>query len=881
MKSGRLFIYSLLASACFAFSVQAQEAVKNGLWSDVSIWSEGEIPQAGGTVNIGDDVNVILDVSPPALSGITINGKLGFSDESDIELTTEWILVFGELEIGTEARPHTSNATITLTDNVKDEQLMGMGDRGIMLSGGTLNLHGNITNSWTKLAETAEKGSSTIIVMNADQWQVGDQIVLASTDYNPRQAETRHITAISGNSITLNEPLEYMHFGEITFDVDERGEVGLLTRNIKVQSSEDSLESYFGGHIMAMITSKMYVEGVELNRMGQHMELARYPIHWHLVGDGGEDQYVRNAAIHDTFNRCVTVHGTNDLQIENNVTYNTVGHCFFMEDGIETGNEFISNLAIQTKCHPTMECVPNNLAANGEIDAENRGALIQTSFSGEHTLLPSDNTVSSYWITNPDNSYIDNVAAGSDETGFWFSLPLHPNGAFLGSEDSLNTWPRRTPLRAFRGNVSHSNFDGFMIDRHINEDNTFGLASIPLLPLANPADLESEALESHFENLTSYKNRNGGLWGRGDLYVYSNMKLADNAIGMTQAAGDIGTSRFSSRLVDSLVVGETDNIGNPTTPEEIAYGRSLPKPSIPDFPIRGYEYYDYRDDVVNTTFVNFQDNDRRLTGALSFLLFTSAGLSTGSTIKGAQFVNAKPVYFPNFDPRFDNDNRGGDAYRTLSFRDLDGSVTGIPDSQVMLHDGEHDSVVTDDTCEIHPTWNASVCTGDIGRLNLSDSRGWLPSAVDLESRTARYALLSSLSPDAPDTPLVQAQRAALFSRSAPQAPIALVRNGKEFKIFGDQSTVKAGTEIQVKTERQEVTLSLTEMEQGSWVIFELPGFTNAATGTEQGSMDALHQVNKTSWFNDGATMWVKLVADAPVMEIIRPTDLQASITVSR
>ena len=881
-KHHRLFHLSLMAAAaCFSVNVLAEEAVSSGNWSDSSTWVGGNIPEAGDQVTINNGVDVVLDTDTPELGGLTISGKLSFSDDVDQELSTEWILIFGELEIGTEANPHTSNASITLVDNVKDEQLMGMGDRGIMLSGGTLNLHGNITNSWTKLAETAEAGSSSIEVLSADQWQVGDEIVLASTDYNPRQAENRHITAISGNTISLDEPLEYMHFGEITFGVDERGEVGLLTRNIKVQSSEDSLESYFGGHIMAMITSKMYVEGVELHRMGQHMELARYPIHWHLVGDSGEGQYVRNAAIHDTFNRCVTVHGTNDLQIENNVTYNTVGHCFFMEDGIEHGNEFILNLAIQTKCHPTMECVPNNLAANGEIDAENRGALIQTSFSGEHTLLPSDNTVSSYWITNPDNSYIDNVAAGSDETGFWFSLPLHPNGAFLGSEDSLNTWPRRTLLRAFRGNVSHSNFDGFMIDRHINEDNTFGLASIPLLPLANPADLESEALETHFENLTSYKNRNGGLWGRGDLYVYSNAKFADNAIGMTQAAGDIGSSRFSSRLVDSLVVGETDNIGNPTTPEEIAYGRSLPKPSIPDFPIRGYEYYDYRDDVVNTTFVNYQDNDRRKTGALSFLLFTSAGLSTGSTIKGAQFVNAKPVYFPNFDPRFDNDNRGGDAYRTLSFRDLDGSVTGIPDSQVMLHDGEHDSVVTDDTCEIHPTWNASVCTGDIGRLNLSDSRGWLPGAVDLESRTARYAMLSSLSPDAPDTPLVQAQRAALFSRRAPQAPIALVRNGKEFKIFGDQSTVKAGTEIQVKTERQEVTLSLTEMDQGSWVIFELPGFTNAATGNEQGSMDALRQVSETSYFNDGATMWVKLVAEAPVMEVIRPTDLQTSITVSR
>ncbi len=871
----RLFILPFFVFTAFAAQAQSLR------WADPATWPNNQVPVAGDKVTIANDQEVLLDISPPALSGLTINGKLVFADESDLALTTEWIMVFGELQIGTEANPFTHKAIITLTDNNEGEQLMGMGDRGIMLSGGTLNLHGNITNTWTRLAETAEKGSTTIKVLNAEQWQVGDEIVLASTDYNPRQAETRHITAISGNTITLDQPLAYMHFGEITYGVDERGEVGLLTRNIKVQASEDAAESYFGGHIMAMITSKMYVEGVELNRMGQHMELARYPIHWHLVGEGGKGQYLRNAAIHDTFNRCVTVHGTNDLQIENNVTYNTVGHCFFMEDGIETGNAFVKNLAIQTKCHPTMECVPNNLAANGEIDAENRRELRDISFSGRHTLLPSDNTVSSYWITNPDNSYIDNVAAGSDSTGFWFSIPMHPNGAFLGTDDSLNTWPRRTPLRAFRGNVAHSNFDGFMIDRHIDEDNTFGLASWPLQPLADPDDLESEVMETHFENLTAWKNRNGGLWGRGDLYVYSNMTLADNAIGMTQAAGDIGSLPFSSRLIDGLVVGETDNIGNPSTPEEIAYGRSLPKPAIPDFPIRGYEYYDYRDDVINTTFVNFQDNSLRKTGALSFLLFTSAGLSTNSSIQGAEFVNAKPAYFPKYDTRFDNDNRGGNAYRTLSIHDLDGSVTGIPDSHIMLHDGENDSVVTDDSCEIHPDWNAAVCTGDIGRLNLSDARGEFPAAVDLESRTARYALIGGLSPNAPDTPLVRSQRAALFSRRPPQAPIALVRNGKEFKINGDQSTVKAGTEIEVLTERDEVTLSLAEMDQGSWVMFELPGFSDAVSGTEQSSMDALRQANETSFFKDRDAMWVKLVAAPPVMEVIRPTDLQASITVSR
>jgi G8 domain len=857
-------------------------------WSDASTWPDKKVPGKDANVTIDRDMNVVLDATPAPLHGLTINGKLGFADDKDLELTAEWIMVHGELEIGTEKAPHTRQATITFTNNVKDEDITGVGgntdkvDRGIMLMGGTLNLHGNRTNTWTKLANTANAGATSIQVLNAAGWRAGDEIVLASTDYDPRQAERRIISAIRGNTITLDKKLDYMHFGKITFDVDERGEVGLLTRNIKLQASADAEQSFYGGHVMAMAASKMFVEGVEFNRMGQNMTLARYPIHWHLIGDA-PGQYIRNAAIHNTYNRCVTVHGTNFLRVENNVTYNTVGHCFFLEDGAEHGNEFIKNLAIQTKCHPTLACVPTNTAANGERDAiyANRQAYREMSFHSKNVLLPSDNTVASFWITNPDNSFIENVAAGSDENGFWLSLPEHPQGKFKDSEVSKTIWPRRTPLRAFKGNVAHSNFDGFMFDRNIYEDNTFGLATIPFLPLAHPADLDSELVESHFESLTSYKNRNGGLWGRGDLFVYSNLKLADNAIGMTQAAGDIGSSKFNSRLVDSLVVGETDNIGNPATPEEKAYGRSLPKRRIPDFPIRGYEYYDYRDDVANTTFVNFQDNNRRKTGALSFLLFTSAGLSTGSTISGAEFVNAKPVYFPKFDTRFDNDNRGGNAYRTLSFRDLDGSVTGIPNSHVMLHDGENDSVVTDDSCVIQPTWNASVCKGDVGRLNLSDSRGELPGKVDLESRTARFALLSTIGPNAPDTPLVQAQRAAMFSRRAPQAPIALVRNGKEFKISGDQSTVRAGTEIRVKTERQEVSLSLAEMDQGSWVLFELPGFTKAASGTEQPSMDALRKANATSYFRGGDALWVKLVVTKPPLPIVRPTDLQASIAVSR
>src|SRR5689334_12004317 len=386
----RAFLLASFVAVVSAAAAQPSAAaqVKATRWSDKATWPNKKVPVAGEKVEIASGKEVILDVSPPALGGLTINGKLSFADKSDLELTTEWVMVHGELAIGTEAVPFTHKATITLTDNVKDEQMMGMGDRGIMLSGGTLNLHGDRKNSWTKLAKTAEAGSNSIEVLNAAEWRVGDEIVLASTDYDPRQAERRNIAAISGNTITLDKKLDYMHFGKITFDVDERGEVGLLTRNIKLQASADAEQSFYGGHVMAMVGSKMFVEGVEFNRMGQNMTLARYPIHWHLIGDAN-GQYIKNASLHDTYNRCVTVHGTNFLHVENNVTYNTVGHCFFLEDGAEHGNEFVHNLAIQTKCHTSLACVPTNLAANGERDSTyaNRQAYSKESFHGK-TLLP-------------------------------------------------------------------------------------------------------------------------------------------------------------------------------------------------------------------------------------------------------------------------------------------------------------------------------------------------------------------------------------------------------------------------------------------------------------------------------------------------------------
>jgi cell migration-inducing and hyaluronan-binding protein len=57
-----------------------------------------------------------------------------------------------------------------------------------------------------------------------------------------------------------------------------------------------------------------------------------------------------------------------------------------------------------------------------------------------------------------------------------------------------------------------------------------------------------------------------------------------------------------------------------------------------------------------------------------------------------------------------------------------------------------------------------------------------------------------------------------------------------------------------------VGLRLTELDQGSWVIFELPGFNTADSGTQQSTLDALRKASETSYFKDEGALWVKVVS---------------------
>ena len=151
-----------------------------------------------------------------------------------------------------------------------------------------------------------------------------------------------------------------------------------------------------------------------------------------------------------------------------------------------------------------------------------------------------------------------------------------------------------------------------------------------------------------------------------------------------------------------------------------------------------------------------------------------------------------------------------------------------------------------------------MCKGDVGRLTFGG--GAVADSAALVVQVVPEAQLP-----VPAQPLVLAgwavEAAGAGGPAGPaQPPVVLSRNGKEFTVTGG-TNVRAGTEIKVTTERPSVPLTLTELDRGSWVIFELPGFTTAASGTPQDSLDALRKASDTSYFKGKDSLWVKVVSN--------------------
>jgi cell migration-inducing and hyaluronan-binding protein len=234
-----------------------------------------------------------------------------------------------------------------------------------------------------------------------------------------------------------------------------------------------------------------------------------------------------------------------------------------------------------------------------------------------------------------------------------------------------------------------------------------------------------------------------------------------------------------------------------------------------------------------------------------------------------------------------NDNGNSQAWKTAVIRDKDGSLGDGPNAYILINDGVNDSIATDaQACEIKPTWNAAVCKGDVGRLAFAAPPNLGPRPPGPgpggpggpgPGGPGPGAAPAAAAPGTPGAAGPGAPPPRVGGPPPPQPPVILSRNGRDYPIVVGGSNVRAGTEIKVTTERPSLPLRLTELDKGSWVIFQLPGFNTAASGTQQNSLDALRKASETSYFKDKDALWVKLVsADNGELGLGGATTLQVS-----
>ncbi|MEM6574573.1 MAG: G8 domain-containing protein [Pseudomonadota bacterium] len=434
-------------------------------WSEASAWL-GYQPAAGDNVVIPEGVSVLLDQDTPRLGTLSIQGDLIFGTD-DVTLTARQILVFGRLAAGAEGEPHPAKARIVLAGDPDDPSVLlsdwsASGEAPhhngpyparslIVAPGGVLDLHGHTVDAWLQLDGTAGSGQQSLTLSREPVgWQVGDLITVAPTGFDPFEFDELRIAGVSGRTVELTRPLRFKHYGRTQSDagiggpLDLRAEVALLTRNISVVG-EASAETAglldvgpgdqafrragFGGHTLYLAGSTVRLAHVEFALLGNSGELGRYPVHFHHAHDAS-DSYVRGVSVHHTFQRGLVVHQTDNLLVEDNVVYDTVSHSVYIEDGNETGNRFLRNLAM----------LPRETIETLRIDNPNR-------------TNRGEERPSAFWITNPANEFVENRAVGVIMgMGFWFVEPDNGSGTAIGRNS-----PHHDDLLArFERNVAHT-----------------------------------------------------------------------------------------------------------------------------------------------------------------------------------------------------------------------------------------------------------------------------------------------------------------------------------------------------------------------------------------------------------------------------------------
>lgn len=103
-----------------------------------------------------------------------------------MEIHTNLITVNrGEFRAGTETKPHTHKLTFIMYGSYYGKQQPMFGNKGIGCMECKFSMYGTPRlRTWTVISSTINIGDTTFSVQDSVDWKVGEEIVVASTEFD-------------------------------------------------------------------------------------------------------------------------------------------------------------------------------------------------------------------------------------------------------------------------------------------------------------------------------------------------------------------------------------------------------------------------------------------------------------------------------------------------------------------------------------------------------------------------------------------------------------------------------------------------------------------------------------------------------------------------
>lgn len=250
--------------------------------------------------------------------------------------------------------------------------------------------------------------------------------------------------------------------------------------------------------------------------------------------------------------------------------------------------------------------------------------------------------VSTFWIANPNNSLIENAAAGAQDVVVWYLFHQVPTGQLEGRYPEGQA--EHSPLGLFYNRV-HSNFKaGLFVGKGAKTRRAKAEDPREYLTVHNArfcphqdADPEKPQVPAMIDCLIAFKNNDHGAWARGNDIIFHSSGFSDNGIGITLARDwTFPTHGSSLEVARSIFVGESSNFGSQGGQNSYwgkgANGEHRTLPRNKAFPIHGFQIYDGPVRMARCTFKEFTLTDARCSSAIRFLMKNSWQISPQNNV---------------------------------------------------------------------------------------------------------------------------------------------------------------------------------------------------------------------------------------------------------